>query len=236
MAVPEVSLKCHPPWGKSPKLLCRNWPRFLMFLWHKPLTWLVEQGWTNLWSVVCWKNGHVGWHCFTLLVTLPFCWLIQGSIPISCRFFISPFSDMSPVLVGYVSKMFFVALSENQGTQETIGESPENAYEHGQITSSWLVASHSIPWNHNFQCLFWCFLKLQFPMVQSPFVVDIVVETAPPGVAVMFLMDWEAAQSAAVDQRRLAPSSHKWWITLWASMLIGAKVFFFGVVQNVWKP
>lgn len=51
-------------------------------------------------------------------------------------------------------------------------------------------------------------------MVQSPFVVDIVVETAPPGVAVMFLMDWEAAQSAAVDQRRLAPSSHKWWITL----------------------
>jgi hypothetical protein len=64
-------------------------------------------------------------------------------------------------------------------------------------------------------------------MVQSPFVVDIVVETAPPGVAVMFLMDWEAAQSAAVDQRRLAPSSHKWWITLWASMLIGAKVFFF---------
>ena len=28
-------------------------------------------------------------------------------------------------------------------------------------------------------------------MVQSPFVVDIVVETAPPGVAVMFLMDWE---------------------------------------------
>lgn len=71
MAVPEVSLKCHPPWGQQiskigvAKIMAKI--HDVSVTPNSDLTWLVEQGWTNLWSVVCWKNGHVGWHCFTLL-------------------------------------------------------------------------------------------------------------------------------------------------------------------------
>lgn len=93
MAVPEVS-----EWSatlqKGPANLQNCYVEIgqdMMFLWKKTdLTWLVEQGFfPNLWSVVCWKNGHVGWHCFTLLNSPQRCWLIQDSIPISCRFWIN---------------------------------------------------------------------------------------------------------------------------------------------------